>query len=288
VSNSAGTVTSVNTYDEYGKPGSGNVGRFQYTGQKWIAELGLYDYKARMYHPGLGRFVQPDPIGYDGGMNLYAYVRGNPVNKRDHSGLSEDDDGGIVVTGSRCPSGATCFAPDEFLQWASPSQDEVTDFDAIVVRARSTKKLGKNSLHMHSGREEFYRVTETNEFVPVRLKQEVVDCGNGLEVVKNTLPNDAIRPSDTRAVHTHGFTGPLTGIPGPGDALIPLRYHIPLYGITNYGVFKISPAGTGIVVSLIDGSWGPGGENFSPSAYARSGNSGTKSSNTSLCKASGN
>jgi RHS repeat-associated protein len=81
--------TAVGRYDEYGA-GLG-VSRFQYTGQYWLGDAGLHYYRARVYDPKLGRFLQPDPIGYGGGMNLYAYVKGDPVNFTDPLGLQAGD-----------------------------------------------------------------------------------------------------------------------------------------------------------------------------------------------------
>lgn len=86
VSDGAGTALAINRYDEYGIPQSGNAGRFQYTGQAWLPELGMYYYKARMYSPTLSRFLQTDPIGYGDGLNWYNYVSGDPINRTDPSG----------------------------------------------------------------------------------------------------------------------------------------------------------------------------------------------------------
>ncbi len=83
VTDSAGATVNLNAYDEYGIPAPGNVRRFGYTGQAWLPELGMWYYKARIYSPTLGRFMQTDPIGYSDGMSWYNYVDSDPVNGAD-------------------------------------------------------------------------------------------------------------------------------------------------------------------------------------------------------------
>jgi RHS repeat-associated protein len=69
------------------------MGRFQYTGQAWYGEVGLYNFKARWYSPSLGRFMQTDPIGYGDGLNWHNYVGSDPINAVDPSGLDKCKDG---------------------------------------------------------------------------------------------------------------------------------------------------------------------------------------------------
>jgi RHS repeat-associated protein len=80
------------SYDSFGMINSiGLVTQpYTYTAREFDTETGLYFYRARYYDPKAGRFITRDPIGFDGGINQYAYVGNNPVNWGDARGFTKN------------------------------------------------------------------------------------------------------------------------------------------------------------------------------------------------------
>ncbi|SHJ41213.1 SpvB/TcaC N-terminal domain-containing protein [Aquimarina spongiae] len=60
--------------------------RYRYTGMERDEETGLAYHSARYYLPWLGRWLSADPIGIDGGINLYNYTHSNPIMLIDREG----------------------------------------------------------------------------------------------------------------------------------------------------------------------------------------------------------
>jgi RHS repeat-associated protein len=91
LSDSTGSLQTNYTFEPFGNTavnGSATTNSLAYTGRELDA-TGLYFYCARYYNPMLSRFLSEDPIGFDGGVNLYGYVSQSPVNAVDPSGRQE-------------------------------------------------------------------------------------------------------------------------------------------------------------------------------------------------------
>ena len=93
ITDASGDTANTYAYTPYGEiAGSTETieNRFKYVGAYGVMDEGggIYFMKNRYYDAATGRFLQKDPIGFDGGQtNLYAYVRNNPVNRIDAEGL---------------------------------------------------------------------------------------------------------------------------------------------------------------------------------------------------------
>jgi uncharacterized protein RhaS with RHS repeats len=81
----------------------------------------MYSYKARIYSPSLGRFLQTDPAGYVNGPNWYNYAGADPINNTDPSG-------GYLVPNEALPYKVGCSMHDMFCYENPP-----TDGDQVTV-----------------------------------------------------------------------------------------------------------------------------------------------------------
>jgi RHS repeat-associated protein len=82
----------VISYEEYTPFGTSSYfatqvpKRYRYNSKEWDSEPGLYYYGARYYYPSIGRWINCDPAGFVDGVNLYCFVRCNPINLIDLDG----------------------------------------------------------------------------------------------------------------------------------------------------------------------------------------------------------
>jgi RHS repeat-associated protein len=89
ITNGAKNIVQSYIYESFGmlQPSTGFRNSYTYTGREWDKESGLYYYRARYYDALEGRFISRDPIGFEGGINIYGYTSNNSINYKDPSGL---------------------------------------------------------------------------------------------------------------------------------------------------------------------------------------------------------
>jgi RHS repeat-associated protein len=90
MTDSSGSVVWQAEFKPFGEPLSvtGSItNNLRFPGQYYDSETGLHYNYFRDYKPEVGRYVQADPIGIDGGINVYTYSESNPINLKDFIGL---------------------------------------------------------------------------------------------------------------------------------------------------------------------------------------------------------
>src|SRR6185369_13629656 len=99
ITNDSGNLVWQWDSDPFGKdaPNEQPAGQTAFTfnqrfpGQQFDRETNLHYNYQRDYDPQLGRYVQSDPIGLNGGINTYGYASGNPMSRTDPLGLADQN-----------------------------------------------------------------------------------------------------------------------------------------------------------------------------------------------------
>jgi RHS repeat-associated protein len=204
----SGTVVESYAYDAFGKPhlatppASGN--RFLFQGREWLHEIGLADHRNRLYSPELQRWLNRDPIGEAGGMNLYAFVGNDPANFIDPDGEKRFRDylnalicavGLICGDEHKAPRNPTSARQEQQMKWEEEKRAEAGRRKRGGA-GHGLKCIGPLGLLLGIGDDidRFMRAMESDRSFQEQLEDDlrnypVIDFGYG------PIPNPYYRPA---------------------------------------------------------------------------------------------
>jgi RHS repeat-associated protein len=250
LTNAGGNTVEVYEYDVYGRLGATDAShpnRILFTGREYDKETGLYYYRARYYNPQIGRFLQTDPIGYGGGLNLYRYCVNNPLGYSDPSGCAN------WIGGFQFEYDAAKAAHQDIM--------EKRNSDPNAMNAEWWYLIFKYSVRLEDGG---YRTYYGYTIPRKSTKRDGCDP-NTEQAINDDVPQTVIDCEVTAAGHSHptqssfgGIVYDPNGTPVSGDLLF-VEQNSAQAKSHQFSLYLSRPDGSfGVLVArMVNSPWGP-------------------------------
>jgi RHS repeat-associated protein len=155
LTDSQGHLVAIPSYRPYGTAEDGELGfsplRLAFGAMWFTPGLPFLHTRSRAYRTDLGRFLQRDPLGQAGGLNLYVYGGNNPVDRWDPSGLQDELDDLVDLQLSpvslQYPSSSPLSLstdPNEFRLQLIGDRTDLTDFQKDLMLSRAAQDVTGN------------------------------------------------------------------------------------------------------------------------------------------------
>jgi RHS repeat-associated protein len=202
VVNNVPTVVESYRYDAFGKPtmyngptqipanvisASAYNNRFLFTGREYVWQFGIYEYRNRAYHPGLGRFMSEDPKLFDAGdYNLFRYCANDPLDKTDPMGLmpvpeETHEPPNMQFDNQR----AADFSRGIVRIGNNPWPKTASSVEAVTVTGRNAGPLGNAGEYRDAP-----KAPGSDEYQPMHLNSERIKNTNEWTVTAGTKDKD--------------------------------------------------------------------------------------------------